>query len=81
MQTKSSTTILPFQFTICSSVFSDALLSPLMFFQLLRPSGTPWIHVELDPRPHEESTRNGGHMFKFSVRLRLIPNFYSDPLS
>ena len=51
------------QFTICSSVSSDALLTPLFFFQLLRQSGKPWIYLQMEPRPGNE-----GHIFKFGVR-------------
>ena len=36
-----------FQFTICTSTTSDALLTILSFFQLLRQSGNPWISLSM----------------------------------
>ena len=42
---------LPFQFTICLSATSDAFLTSLQFFQLLRHSGNPWISLYMDPVP------------------------------
>ena len=54
----------PFQFTICSSASSEALLTDLPFFQLLRQSGNPWISLysNADPGPGKED-----NIFKFTV--------------
>ena len=41
-----------FQFTICSSATSDAMISVVHFFQLLRQSGDPWITLIM--QPHHE---------------------------
>ena len=57
--------ISPVQFTICSSVTTDALLTRLVFFQLLRQSGNPWIFLSLVPTPGKED-----HTFKLTVMLR-----------
>ena len=40
-----------FQFTICSSATSDAFLTGLFFFQLLRQSGNPWITLSMRAVP------------------------------
>ena len=37
------------QFTICSSATSDAMISVVHFFQLLRQSGDPWITLLVQP--------------------------------
>ena len=56
----------PTQFTICSSATTDALLTNIEFFQLLRHSGNPWITFWLEPQPGSEE-----HIFKLTVRYRL----------
>ena len=53
----------PTQFTICSSATSDALLSNVVFFQLLRHSGSPWITFFMSPPPGSENP-----IFKLTVR-------------
>ena len=57
--------VLPaFQFTICSSATSDALLTVVHFFQLLRQSGDPWITLIMQPlQPGDEE-----NMFYLAVR-------------
>ena len=39
------------QFTICMSASTDALLTNLGFFQLLRQSEDPWVTFNLHPEP------------------------------
>ena len=48
----------PIQFTICSSASSEALLTDLPYFQLLRQSGNPWISLysNADPGPGKEDS-------------------------
>ena len=42
----------PTQFTICSSATTDAFLTNLNFFQILRHSGIPWItFFSMPPQP------------------------------
>ena len=48
------------QFTICSSATSDAMISVVHFFQLLRQSGEPWITLLMQP----------SHVFRLTV-MRL----------
>ena len=55
---------LPFQFTICLSATSDAFLTSLQFFTLLRHSGKPWISLYMDPVP-EPGKQNG--LFRLTV--------------
>ena len=71
------------QFTICSSTSSNALLTALPFFQLLRQSGKPWVTLYMDPRPGREQ-----HLFRYSVkghsqfklvRCRPMTNPMTDP--
>ena len=52
-----------FQFTICSSATTDALLTNVNFFQLLFHSGNPWITFWLEPQPGSEQ-----HIFKLTVK-------------
>ena len=51
-----------FQFTICSSITAEAVITTIPFFQLLRQSGNPWISLYLIP---------GGYIFKLTVMLLL----------
>ena len=64
---------LPSQFTICMSASTDALLTNLGFFQLLRQSEDPWVTFNLHPEPGRKD-----HIFKFTVkhtqtRLKIRP--------
>ena len=54
------------QFTICSSATSDALLTMLSFFQLLRQSGNPWISFSMRATSGKE-----GNTFKLTVMWLL----------
>ena len=58
--------LLFFQFSICSSATSDAWLSLVVFFQLFRHSGKPWISFQMDPRPGQWEK-----IFRLSVRKRV----------
>ena len=68
--------VLPaFQFTICSSLAADALLTGVSFFQLLRQSGKPWISLMMEPAP-----RTGGldNLFKLTVLWPPESRFISE---
>ena len=56
------------QFTICSSATADAFLTNILFFQLLRQSGNPWITLHLHPQSGKEDP-----IFKLTV-MWLPPN-------
>ena len=58
--------ISPVQFTICSSATTDALLTNLVFFQVLRQSGNPWITLYLYPMPGKED-----HIFILTVEMHI----------
>ena len=62
---------LPFQFTICLSATSDAFLTSLQFFQLLRQNGTPWISLYMDPIP-----RPGKENGLFRLTVLWLPDSY-----
>ena len=55
----------PTQFTICSSATTDAFLTNLIFFQILRHSEDPWITFYLFPQPGNEDP-----IFKITVKVR-----------
>ena len=57
------------QFTICSSATSDAFLTNLHFFHILRQSGNTWITLDLHPNM-DPATGEG--VFKLTVK-RLSP--------
>ena len=59
----------PTQFTICSSATTDAFLTNLIFFQILRHSEDPWITFYLFPQPGNEDP-----IFKITVKVRC--NFF-----
>ena len=54
----------PTQFTICSSATTDAFLTNLNFFTILRHSGNPWISFfSMPPQPGSEDP-----IFKLTVK-------------
>ena len=53
-------TCVSFQFTICSSIATDAFTNAICPFQLLRESGAPWINLCLD---------GNNLLFKLSVNI------------
>ena len=69
---------LPPEFTICSSIASNAFLGSLSFFQLLYENGEPWVTVktrfgiEKDATQHRFQTFVSSSFMSISSKLNLF---------
>ena len=74
---------LPPEFTICSSIASNAFLGSLSFFQLLYENGEPWVTVktrfgiEKDATQHRFQTFVSSSFMSISSKL----NSFTSPLN